>query len=123
MNLNELRQALGRAVDELGTEAVIADAAKYEAKEKEIADLQGQIDRASKAQARAAALARPANAGPGDDKAPIIVPASLSLDMVAPRSARTNWTADDYLHGVRKAIEFTPDREKHFSCLGEQLQA
>ena len=74
MQLHELREALGRAVDELGTEAVIADEKLYEAKEREIAELQGKIDRASKAQSRAAALARPLGGQAGDGASePIIV--------------------------------------------------
>jgi HK97 family phage major capsid protein len=124
MQIHELREALGRAVDELGTEAVIADEALYTAKEQEINELQGQIDRLGRAQTRAAKLARPAgSSAPGDDRDPILIPPSISLDRVAPREARINWTADDYLRTVRKEIEFEADRERHFRSFGEQLKA
>lgn len=122
--LNELRQALGKAVDELGTPEFINDEKKYEAKEAEIADIQGQIDRTSKAQARSAALARPAG-GNGGEQAPASaeMQAGFSLDSVATKSVRSDWTADDYIRGVRKAAGFTPDPTKHFASFGEQLQA
>jgi hypothetical protein len=61
--LAELRRKLGVAIDELNTDAVINDAAAYATKETEIADLRGKIDRAEKAQAAAAALARPVGGG------------------------------------------------------------
>lgn len=57
--LNELRQALGVAIDELGTDAMVNDAKLYEAKEAEIAEIKAKIDRAEKAQAMAASAARP----------------------------------------------------------------
>ena len=43
--LAELRRKLGVAVDELNTDAVVADATLYAAKENEIKDLEGQIAR------------------------------------------------------------------------------
>src|SRR5690349_2612161 len=64
--LMQLRQALGRAVDILNSDAVIDDAAKYAETEAEIAALEGQIQRLEAAQARAASLARPVN-GQGVD--------------------------------------------------------
>lgn len=57
--LNELRQALGVAIDELASDELINDAKKYEAKQIEIADIKGKIDRLEKAQAEQAKLARP----------------------------------------------------------------
>jgi HK97 family phage major capsid protein len=119
MNLNELREALGRAVDELGSEAIVADPKLYADKETEVADLQGKIERAAKAQTRAMALARPlAGQGSAD---PIIVPSSLVLD--GSPETRRGWSSDEYLRSVRKAMSFTPDPEKHFTSFGEQLIA
>ena len=124
MQLHELREALGRAVDELGTEAVIADEKLYEAKEHEVAELQGKIDRASKAQSRAAALARPLGGQAGDGAGqPIIVPASLSLDTIAPEWRRRSWQGDDYVRAVRQVMKFEPNPERHFQTFGEQLIA
>lgn len=120
--INELRRALGVAVDLLGTEDYIADEAKYAAQEKIVTDLQSQIDRLSRAQARSAALARPAD-GSITETAAAIPMASISLDGVAPRHARQNWTADQYLHAVRGQMQLTPDPTRDFMSLGEQLQA
>jgi HK97 family phage major capsid protein len=122
MTLQDMREALGRAVDKLGTEAVIADEKLYEQTEREIDDLQGQIDRASRAQTRAASLARPVghNAAAGE---PIIVPASISLDGIAPPERRRNWQGDDYVRAVRQVLRFEPNPELHFLTFGEQLVA
>jgi len=57
--LNELRQALGKAIDELNTDEVIEDAKKYEAKQVEIAEIKAKINRVEAAQKESAALARP----------------------------------------------------------------
>jgi HK97 family phage major capsid protein len=59
--LNELRQALGKAVDRLNTDEVIEDVKKYEEVQREIADIKGKIDRVESAQKESAALARPAD--------------------------------------------------------------
>jgi HK97 family phage major capsid protein len=66
--LNELRQALGKAVDELNTDEVINDAKKYEAKQIEIAEIKGKIDRVETAQKESAALARPTNTNGGQER-------------------------------------------------------
>ncbi|MGJ4888936.1 phage major capsid protein [Bradyrhizobium sp. HKCCYLRH3099] len=122
--LQQLREQLGRAVDELGSPAVIADAAAYEKMERSISDLQGQIERLERARARSAALARPVGGqDPQRAAAPIIVPESLSLDSIAPVETRRAWQGDDYTRAVRRAIDFTPDPERHFRSFGEQLLA
>lgn len=59
--LSELRQALGVAIDELNSDACINDAAKYEAKQQEIAEINGKIRRLDEARKQQAALARPAS--------------------------------------------------------------
>lgn len=126
----ELKRKLGTLVDQLGTEEVIADEARYTAVEKEIDAVQGQIDRASKQQARSAALARPVTAGNDDDEDAAtrssgnpIGMASLVLDGYAPRQVRTTWNADQYLRAVRSEMKFAPDEKKHFNSLGDQLLA
>lgn len=122
--LLKLRQALGKAVDELGTPEIINDEAKYNAKEAEITDLQGCIERLMKAQARSASLARPAGGNTGADvetAAPAL--ATFSLDGIATKSVRQTWTGAEYIDAVRKASGFVPDQTKHFGSFGEQLQA
>ena len=121
----ELRQALGRAVDKLNTDEVLGDEKLYEAAEQEVAALEGQLSRAEKAQGRSAALARPVG-GAGadhDDEAAILVPSQMSLDSVAPRSARMNWDSSNYLRAARSSLGFNFDATRHFPTLGEQLQA
>lgn len=67
--LNELRQDLGKAVDELNSDDVIADATKYEAKQREIAEIKGRINRLEQAQKEAASLARPVAVAGGERSA------------------------------------------------------
>ncbi|WP_377299680.1 phage major capsid protein [Rhizobium sp. SGZ-381] len=121
--LTELRQALSRAVDQLGTDEFVRDAGKYSAKEAEIADLQGQIDRLTAARSRSASLARPVSGGASDEQVAITVPTGFSLDHLASRSVRQTWSADDYIRGVRSTLNFTPDPQQHFGSFGEQLRA
>lgn len=66
--LNDLRQALGKAVDELNTDEVIEDAKKYEAKQIEIAEIKAKINRLESAQKESAALARPTASGNGQER-------------------------------------------------------
>jgi HK97 family phage major capsid protein len=122
--LNDIRQALGRAVDKLNTDEVLGDEKLYEQTETEIASLEGQISRMTKAQERSASLARPVSgAGADDDVAATTEPLSASLDTIAPRSARLNWDANNYLRAVRSTMGFEVDRTRHFGSFGEQLQA
>lgn len=126
--LTKLRQALGKAVDELGAPECINDEKKYEAKELEISTIQGQIERLTKAQARAANLARPLDGGALDQNGSqrsgaITVPDGFSLDGEAVLGVRRGWTGDQYIRAVRRALDFTPNPQQHFSSFGEQLQA
>ena len=73
--LAELRRKLGAAVDELP--ALVEDAKAFDAKEAEIAALEGQISRAEAAQKRAAALARPPGAPLLDDADAVWSPPSF----------------------------------------------
>lgn len=59
--LHELRQALGSAIDELN--GLVDDAEAFEKKAAEIEDLKKKIERAEKALAASASLARPLDAG------------------------------------------------------------
>ncbi len=123
MTLQELREALGRAVDEYGSPEVLKDKEKFEAKEREIAELEGQIDRMERAQARSARLARPigSHGGQATVASDIVIPPSFTLP--GSPTARSGWTTDDYVRGIRSAINFTPDAERHFPTFGDQLIA
>jgi HK97 family phage major capsid protein len=65
LKLNELRAALGVAVDQLVTLA--NDEAAYTAKEAEITRMQGEIERLERAQTRQAALASPVGGSPSEE--------------------------------------------------------
>jgi HK97 family phage major capsid protein len=129
MNLNELRAAHGRAVDQLNTDAILADAAAYQSKEAEIVDLEGQIDRASRAQARAAATARPiagqaaAAAAVDESESDVTLQTLVSQARSISRREMRPIVFDDCLSLARKGLGFTVDRSKHFRSFGEQLQA
>ncbi len=64
--LAALRQAYGAAVDELNDPDVIKDGGKFSAVEARALDLHSQIERAKKAQSRAASLAQPTGSEGGD---------------------------------------------------------
>ena len=127
--LAELRRKLGVAVDELVTDAIVSDAKAYEAKEAEIADYQGQIARLEKAQKAQASLARPAAGGAvdlddGDNNPSTRTVSSMARELTA--VARGNGRQPDFgdaLGIARRGLGMTVDRSKHFSSLGEQLQA
>jgi HK97 family phage major capsid protein len=127
--LAELRQALGLAVDELATEAVLKDATLYEAKEKEIADLRGLIDRTVRAQAAQAALAKPIvitdpavipeeERDVGEVSLSSLVAQSRSLARIEGRGMNFH----DNLSIARKGLSL-PEPAKRFKSLGENLQA
>lgn len=104
--LNELRQALGKAVDELGT--LVDDKDAFKTKEDEIALLEGKIALSEKAQAAQAALAKRANGGGA-------APGALNfvgLEGLTHKAA---------MAGVIERFNKIRDPEKHFSSLGEQL--
>ena len=132
--LAELRRKLGLLTDELNSDAVISDARAFEAKEKEITDLEGQIARSEAALARSASLARPVGAEvqPRDDAAADLDDASprarnfgvrgdlLSSTSYSPDMAR-QWNVA--LRSARAATGFAYQPDKHFRSFGEQLQA
>ena len=121
--LAELRRKLGALTDELNTPAILADAAAFEAKEREIADTSAEITRTERAQVARAALARPVSATTTEDTASVEVADHPTLDAVASRSAREGWQFSDYVRGVRKAASLQVNPERHFSSFGEQLRA
>lgn len=131
--ITELRQALGTAVDELGTDELCRDAKLYGEKETEIAALQGQIDRLSRAQARSAALARPLNNGATDGEKEIAVEdahsdqRTLSSLVAEARSISRREQRpvifDDCLSIARRGLSVPVNASTHFRSFGEQLQA
>lgn len=122
--LLSLRQALGKAVDELPNLAGTKD---FSVKEKEIEELERTIGDLEKAQRRAAGLSRPINRGGNEDRGgdEEINPSERTLSAIRaldPRPGRLKGF-DDYLSLARKGLDFTPRADTHFRSLGEQLQA
>lgn len=121
--LIELRQALGKAIDDLNTDTVINDAKAYEAKEAEITELRGQIDRLERARKASADLARPVNpATGGSDLVPAGDAIAAGAAAVAQRS-RPGWSDQDFLREARSVLNFQVNPEQHFRSFGEQLLA
>lgn len=116
--ITTLRQARAAAIDELNTDAVIADSAKYGEVESHIADLDGQIERATKAEERSASLARPSGANSGSSETD-----AVTLDATTVRSNLAGLSRNFTLRDVREAIGFQVDPQRHFGSFGEQLQA
>ena len=128
--LAELRRKLGAAIDELVSDAVVRDAAAYAAKEAEIADLEGQIERLTKAQQRSAAMARPiagAGARAAEDAVTSVDDAGGILHYRAQLGRSLNPKAPnafaDYLSVARRGLGISLDRSRNFASLGEQLCA
>lgn len=121
--LAALRAELGAATDEL---ALLADNPKaFAAKEKQCDDLEAKIKLAEKAQARSAALARPAG-GAGPANVDEINPGERTLQAIRsldPRKGQLKGGFTDYLSIARKGLDFTPRADTHFKSMGEQLQA
>lgn len=128
--LQELRQALSKAVTELNTDEIVADQAKFDVKKKEVDDLEAQIARVMEAEKRSAALARPAvvtGAENPNNEVENGMQRTLSslvseAKSISRREARPI-VFDDCLSIARRGLGFTIDKSKHFSSLGEQLQA
>src|SRR5260221_6109239 len=108
--VNELRQALGKAVDELDT--LIDDQDAFKAKEEEVALLEGKLALAEKAQARQAALAQRSSASPNAAQ-------RGELDFVGLEEL----THKAAMQGVLERFAKIRNPEKHFGSLGEQLAA
>ena len=119
----ELRQAISTATDELL--ALTTDAAAFDAKEKEIAAMEGELTRTLAAGQRSAALGRPSGTDPLAAGAEPVFDAAIAAD-TAQRSAhlgRGMRTYDECLRASRSALRFQPNASTHFRSLGEQLQA
>lgn len=126
--LAELRQALGVATDELS--ALAHDGPAFEAKEKEIEAIEAEIVRAQRAETRAAALARPVigEGNDGGDVATIGEGQRTLSSLVSEARAISRREArpvgyEDCLSIARRGLGFAIDKSKHFTSLGEQLQA
>ena len=123
--LAELQRKLGVAIDELNTDAVLADPVAYAAKETEINDLNGLIERSKAAQVRSANLARPVDA----TEATLAPAIEANFDVIAPSAQRgldgrrAQQQFDQYLRMARSKTRFGFDASKHFRSFGEQLQA
>ncbi len=131
--LAELSRKRGALIDELNTDAVIADAKAYAAKEAEIAEIEGTIERTKAAQARSAALARPI----GSDASPAIL--DSEIDVAGPQArnygmrgellSSSSYSPDiarQWNHAVRSARAasgFKPTADQHFRTFGDQLGA
>ena len=131
--LAELSRKRGALIDELNTDAIIADAKAYAAKEAEIAEIEGTIERAKAAQARSASLSRPVGSDAtigvhgaaqraADDIAPASTLAAMTAELSRTRGAGGVAKYDDALSIARKHSGVSLDKSKHFSSLGEQLQ-
>lgn len=124
--LIELRALLGVATDEL--ESLAADPIKFEAKEKEITELEGQIARMEAAQKRSAALARPAVAV-GAEASETEIDSNRTLSSLVAEAKGISRREgrpinfDDALSIARKGLNVSSDRSKTFRNAGEQLQA
>ena len=130
--LSELRRRLDVAVNELNSDAVIADAELYAEKENEIAGIELMIERAIKANERAASLSKPVEAKieareteSSTDWSPSAKSFNLrGLESLSPGHFSTGIQRqfDHYLRQARANIGFKPT-ERTFASFGEQLQA
>ena len=130
--LSELRRRLDAAVNELNSDAIISDAELYSAKEGEIADIELMIERAIKANERAALLSKPVEPkieARDDDKSADWSPSAKSFNLRGAESLSPGHYStgiqrqfDHYLRQARAHIGFKPT-ERTFQTFGEQLQA
>ena len=136
--LVELRRKLGALTEELNSDAVLADAKAFADKEKEIGDVNAQIERASRARAASAALAQPIGAAVADDVDPSLAARAaqgfglraaqasgdrLSPNVYSPAMARQ---FDGYVRSARSELRASgvqAERDLPFRSWGEQLQA
>jgi HK97 family phage major capsid protein len=130
--LAELRRKLGALTDELGS--LVSDAKAFEAKETEITEIEGQIERAKAAQTRSAALARPANGEGSSELTSAQFEAAAAQSSNSMRSMVSQLRAGksndgrpaefaDAINIARKSTGFSFDKAKHFGAFGDQLKA
>jgi len=122
--ITTLRQTRAAAIDELNTEAVIADGEKYAAVETRIADLDAQIERAVKAEERMAGLAKPVGAGVADSEMPAPELMRIATGNAAwSRPAGQTRTFEDCLREARAVNSYGIQNNGSFRSFGEQLQS
>ena len=112
----KLRQIRGQKIDELNTDTVIADPSRFAEIETEIADLDGQIDRATRAETRAAGLARPLiQDGTGAAEQDLVRNGEIMRGL-------SGLGRNANLREVREVLGFQAG-EQHFQSFGEYLAA
>ena len=131
--LAELSRKRGALIDELNTDAIIADAKAYAAKEAQIAEIEGTIERLKAAQARSATLARPvgsdASSAVIDSEIEVSGPQARNYGMRGELLSGSSYSPDiarQWNHAVRSARSasgFRPDATRHFGTFGSQLKA
>jgi HK97 family phage major capsid protein len=128
--LIELRQARAAACDEL--ENLIGDKAKFEAKEAEIADFDGQIQRLEFARKAAADRAQRSEQNNAGGETASSQPILINNDVELSFSGRPVRKAPDFDHYLRRARAqlreqnvplLAPGQQNAFGSLGEQLIA
>ena len=122
--LAEQRRNLGVLIDQLNTDAVIADAALYAAKEREISDAEGAITRAEAALKRSAALARPAGRSAEEAEshgADIVSIGAMARELGAIHGRSADFS--DALALARRHSGYSAGASSGFRSFGEQLQA
>jgi len=132
MNLAQLRLARGKAADEL-TKLAAEGGEAYDAKKREIEELDAKIARLVEAEKIGRASATPVDpANPGNGHDPALVPARsvevireyapiftrMSPGGVVPRN-----DFDSLVRAARSELGITFDAQAHFRSFGEQLQA
>ncbi len=120
--LLSLRQALGKAVDELPP---LAGTKNFATKEREIDDLERTISDLERAEKRAAGLARPVGGGDTVRDTAEINPSKRTLTQIRAMDPRPGKLKgfDDYLSLARKGLDFTPTADSQYRSFGEQLQS
>jgi HK97 family phage major capsid protein len=130
--LAELRRKLGALTDELNSDAIISDAALFDAKEAEIRATTEAIARLETAQQRAAALAKPAigvHGAPASGAEAAADAGARTMSAMAnelaalPRRSGQKPDFSDAISVARRGLNFGLDTSRHFRSFGEQLQA
>lgn len=117
-----LRQALSAATQEL--DGLVDQPEKFDAKMREVTDLNDKIERQRQADLRMAELAQPAGTAPADDGLPQARDYSDAGD--EPRSVKAGDVRkfNNYVRQARRELGMAVlDQSKHFRSLGDQLSA